>query len=68
MQGIPQKSGLAPADDGQEKRFHRTDALWKWRRQRSVMTVEAAIAFLPSRNTLISQLFSEVFTNERMRI
>jgi len=68
MQGLSKQTGGAAADDGQEKRLHGVDGLWQWRRERSVMIVEAPVAFPPPLDSLSSQLLAKVFAHEGVRV
>ena len=48
MQRLPKQSGIAAADNSQEKRLHFPEIIWQLRRERLIMIKEPAIAFFPS--------------------
>jgi hypothetical protein len=68
MQRISQQTGIAAADNGQEKRLHLPEAFRKVGRKRSIILEKPPVAFLPCFGSLALKLFAKVFTNERMSI
>ena len=68
MQRFVKQASVAAANYRQEKWLHLPKAFRQLRRKRSIIIVEAPIAFLPSLDSVTPKLFSKVLTNERMRI
>src|SRR5271165_3131389 len=68
MQRPSKKTGIAAAYYCQEKWLHLPESLWQLGRNRSIVTIESPIAFLPSISSFTPKLFAKVFAHERMRI
>src|SRR5262245_19974869 len=68
MQRLSNLTGIAGADNGQEKWLHLPETIRQLRRQHLIIVKEPPITFLPRIRLLTSKLSAKVFTNQRMGI
>src|SRR5262249_208309 len=68
VQRVTKQRGLAGTDNCQKQVPQLRKGFWQLRRKRSIMVIEAPITFLPSVRLLAPELFTKVFTNQRMSI
>src|SRR5580704_3094810 len=68
MQSFAIQTGIAAADNCQEKRLHFPNIIRQLWCKRSIMVKEPLVTFLPRVRLLIPKLLAKVFAHERMRI